>query len=124
MNIVYPRTFRVTYREDWAQNPIERLVDAHSDDDRTGMSKVSEPMRPPLVTRDVNCHTYRTDSAFVHFSIIKRYDEQREIPVWMNVLSIPYGLVSRVELIHDDAEKMVPMQAVDLNELVKDGPHE
>ena len=114
MNVVYPRTFRVVY----AQNPVPQF--AVSPDH--GHAETVPPAKE--ITEEIDCHCTRVDGYFLHFAIIKRYDERRDIPIWMYRKSIPIGLVRSVEMIHDESAHAVPMEAMDLDKLVTHGDRE
>lgn len=106
---VYPRTYRLTYLSDSAA--IAQLK---------GLTAVHEGKEIPLreeSTRDFDCHAHRNDPHFVHFSVIKRFDETRDVPIWLNIFSIPWERVVSVELVRDDSDHAVPQNALDLEEL-------
>ena len=107
--IVYPRTYRVTYREDWLPQPAETLAAMHDSG--------KPPERSPIKIIDVDCHVSITDQHFMHFSIIKRFDVTRDVPVWLHKVSIPYVNVLFCELVRDDSDHAVPQEALDLDVL-------
>jgi hypothetical protein len=111
MNIVYPRTYRITYLP--RRVPI---MDVHDE----GHAMTQEKVEP--IVREIACHATREGPHFFHISIIKRYDTEHDTPVWLNVLSVPFDLLISCELVKDDSDHAVPMDALDLDQLVAGGP--
>lgn len=115
-NIVYPRIMRVTYLPK-RPSLATAIGNMHSE-----QQQVTETIEP--ITRDIACHATRSDSFFFHIAVLKRYDEKRDVPVWIYLLSIPHDLLLSAELISDDSEWAVPVDGLDLATLIPSGAAE
>lgn len=109
-DLTYPRTYRLTYLPHRWRNPMLDMAKA--------VHEGTEPPEIEPLVKAFECHAHRTDGHFVHFAVIKRFDQVRNVPVWLNIFSIPWERVVMVELIRDDSEHAVPLNAADLEELL------